>query len=70
MTKNTFDDKNHLLNLRKPLKNLYKTIKAKLNFKSYFTFKKLLKKNIKNPKKNSIRKKYSMKQKIKKNKRR
>jgi hypothetical protein len=63
MTKNTFDDKNHLLNLRKPLKNLYKTIKSKLNFKSYFTFKKLLKKN-------SIRKKYSMKQKIKKNKRR
>ncbi len=63
MTKNTFDDKNHLLNLRKPLKNLYKTIKSKLNFKSYFTFKKLLKKN-------SITKKYSMKQKIKKNKRR
>lgn len=48
MTKNTFDYKNHLLNLCKLLKKLYKTIKAKLNLNLISLLKNCLKK-IKKP---------------------
>lgn len=44
MTKNTFDYKNHLLNLCKLLKNLYKAIKAKLNLSLISLLKNCLKK--------------------------
>jgi hypothetical protein len=44
MTKNTFDYKNHLLNLCKLLKKLYKTIKAKLNLNLISLLKNCLKK--------------------------
>ena len=44
MTKNTFEDKNHILNLCKLLKNLYKAIKAKLNLNIISLLKNCLKK--------------------------